>query len=67
VVGFDATPVASALGLASVAPPVREAARTCLDLLLPRLGSGSPVARGVLLEATLARPDRSVTTFQGSP
>lgn len=67
VVGFDATPVASALGLASVAQPVREAAHTCLDLLLPRLGGGSPVARGVLLEPTLALPDRTATTTQGSP
>ena len=56
VVGFDATPVASALGLASVAQPVREAAHTCLDLLLPRLGGGDHPARGVLLAPTLAVP-----------
>ncbi|MGJ7442478.1 LacI family DNA-binding transcriptional regulator [Aquipuribacter sp. MA13-6] len=57
VVGFDATPVASALGLASVAQPIREVAHTCLDLLLPRLTGQSPAARGVLLEPTLALPD----------
>ena len=56
IVGFDATPVAAALGLASVAQPVSEAAHTCLELLLPRLGGGGHPARGVLLEPTLAVP-----------
>lgn len=56
VVGFDATPVAAALGLASVAQPITEAAHTCLDLLLPRLSGESPRARGVLLEPTLTVP-----------
>ncbi|WP_380163837.1 LacI family DNA-binding transcriptional regulator [Jannaschia sp. R86511] len=57
VVGFDATPVAAALGLASVAQPIRDVAHTCLELLLPRLTGGSPAARGVLLEPSLALPD----------
>lgn len=56
VVGFDATPVAAALGLASVAQPITEAAHTCLDLLLPRLSGQAPRARGVLLEPTLTVP-----------
>jgi DNA-binding LacI/PurR family transcriptional regulator len=56
VVGFDATPVAAALGLASVAQPIREVAHTCLDLLMPRLGGERPPARGVLLEPSLAVP-----------
>ncbi len=62
MIGFDATPVASALGLVSVAQPVGEVAHTCLELLLPRLGGGSPAARGVLLEPALAFPDRFPTT-----
>lgn len=57
VVGFDATPVAAALGLMSVAQPIREVAHTCLDLLLPRLAGEVPAARGVLLRPTLALPD----------
>ncbi|WP_336921654.1 LacI family DNA-binding transcriptional regulator [Aquipuribacter sp. SD81] len=56
VVGFDATPVAAALGLPSVAQPVREAAHTCLELLLPRLRGEDPPPRGVLLAPTLAVP-----------
>lgn len=57
VVGFDATPVAAALGLASVAQPIRQAAHTCLDLLLPRLAGENPEAQGVLLIPSLALPD----------
>lgn len=56
VVGFDATPVTSALGLASVAQPVGEVAHACLDLLLPRLAGEDPAARGVLLRPGLALP-----------
>ncbi len=56
LVGFDATPVATALGLASVAQPIRQAAHACLDLLLPRLAGGDPAARGVLLAPTLSVP-----------
>jgi DNA-binding LacI/PurR family transcriptional regulator len=56
VVGFDATPVTAALGLTSVAQPVREAALVCLDLLLPRLRGEDPPPRGVLLAPTLAVP-----------
>lgn len=56
VVGFDATPVAAALGLASVAQPVNEAAHACLELLLPRLAGGEHPARGVLLRPTLSLP-----------
>ncbi|HEX5115010.1 MAG TPA: LacI family DNA-binding transcriptional regulator [Pseudonocardiaceae bacterium] len=33
VIGFDDSPVASALGLTTVAQPLREAAATCVDLL----------------------------------
>jgi DNA-binding LacI/PurR family transcriptional regulator len=56
VVGFDATPVAAALGLASVAQPVNEAAHACLDLLLPRLAGGDHPGRGVLLRPSLSVP-----------
>jgi DNA-binding LacI/PurR family transcriptional regulator len=56
VVGFDATPVAAALGLPSVAQPIREVAHTCLDLLIPRLDGDQPAARGVLLEPQLSVP-----------
>jgi DNA-binding LacI/PurR family transcriptional regulator len=56
VVGFDATPVAAALGLPSVAQPIREVAHTCLDLLRPRLSGEDPAAQGVLLTPTLALP-----------
>jgi DNA-binding LacI/PurR family transcriptional regulator len=56
VIGFDATPVARALGLPSVAQPIREAAHACLDLLVPRLAGEDPPARGVLLAPSLALP-----------
>jgi DNA-binding LacI/PurR family transcriptional regulator len=56
LVGFDATPVTAALGLASVAQPVAEAARTCLDLVRDRLGGHDPPGRGVLLAPTLRLP-----------
>ena len=47
----------AALGLASVAQPIRQAAHTCLDLLLPRLAGENPEAQGVLLIPSLALPD----------
>lgn len=56
VIGFDATPVAQALGLPSVAQPIREAAHACLDLLVPRLAGEDPAAQGVLLAPSLAVP-----------
>ena len=56
VIGFDATPVTRALGLPSVAQPIREAAHACLDLLVPRLAGKDPAARGVLLAPSLALP-----------
>ena len=37
VVGYDDTPVAAALGLTSVAQPIAEAARACIDLVLAQL------------------------------
>ncbi|HKN99267.1 MAG TPA: LacI family DNA-binding transcriptional regulator [Pseudonocardiaceae bacterium] len=43
VIGFDDSPVAAALGLTTVAQPLREAAATCVDLLtsfLDRPGDG---------------------------
>jgi DNA-binding LacI/PurR family transcriptional regulator len=56
IVGFDATPVATALGFASVAQPVREVAHTCMDLLLPRLRGEQAAPRGVLLLPRLLLP-----------
>ena len=56
LVGFDATPVATALGFASVAQPVREVAHTCMDLLLPRLRGERTAPRGVLLPPGLLVP-----------
>ena len=56
MIGFDATPVTRALGLPSVAQPIREAAHACLDLLVPRLAGKDPAARGVLLAPSLALP-----------
>ena len=56
IVGFDATPVATALGFASVAQPVREVAHTCMELLLPRLRGEATVPRGLLLPPRLLVP-----------
>ncbi len=68
VVGFDATPVAAALGLASVAQPVREAAHTCLELLLPRLAGASSPARGVLSSRpSPCLPEAQPTTARPAP
>ena len=58
IVGFDATPVATALGFASVAQPVGDVARTCMDLLLPRLRGEPAAPRGVLLAPRMLLPPR---------
>ena len=42
VVGFDATPVAAALGLASVAQPIDQVAHLCIDLLTGRFEHARP-------------------------
>jgi DNA-binding LacI/PurR family transcriptional regulator len=61
VVGFDATPVAAALGLPSVAQPVDDAARHCIRMLSARLaGDGaSRPAEHVLLRPSLNVPTRT--------
>lgn len=56
VVGFDATPVASALGLASVAQPIDQVAHQCVDLLRGRFERPDRPARGLLLAPTLHVP-----------
>ncbi|HEX5919992.1 MAG TPA: LacI family DNA-binding transcriptional regulator [Nocardioides sp.] len=56
VVGFDATPVAAALGLASVAQPIDQAAHLCIDLLTDRLETPDRPARGVLVPPVLHIP-----------
>ena len=56
VVGFDATPVAAALGMPSVSQPIREVAHRCLDLLVPRLQGGAAAYRGLLIAPTLHVP-----------
>jgi DNA-binding LacI/PurR family transcriptional regulator len=42
VVGFDDTPVAAAVGLTSVAQPLVEAARGCMELLLAQMAAEAP-------------------------
>ena len=56
VVGFDATPVAAALGMPSVSQPIGEVAHRCLELLLPRLNGADPEPRGLLIPPTLHVP-----------
>lgn len=56
VVGFDATPVAAALGLASVAQPIDQAAHLCVDLLTARFDDPGRRARGVLVPPVLHLP-----------
>nr|WP_300150971.1 LacI family DNA-binding transcriptional regulator [Propionicimonas sp.] len=51
VIGFDDTPVASAVGISSVAQPVEAAAEQIIGILLGLLAGGPP--RRVLLEPTL--------------
>ena len=56
VVGFDATPVAAALGLVSVAQPIDQAAHLCIDLLTARFETPDRPARGVLVPPVLHLP-----------
>lgn len=59
VVGFDATPVAAALGLASVAQPIAAVAHQCIELLRARFVELDRPARGLLLAPTLHVPGQS--------
>ncbi|MCU1533055.1 MAG: Transcriptional regulator [Arthrobacter sp.] len=55
VIGFDDTPVAQALGIASVAQPLEEAADIAMASLVDRLAAtGNPAPDGVLLRPRLA-------------
>ncbi|MCY7401492.1 MAG: LacI family transcriptional regulator [Nocardioides sp.] len=56
VVGFDATPVAAALGLVSVAQPIDQAAHLCIDLLTSRWETPDRPARGLLVPPVLHVP-----------
>ena len=56
VVGFDATPVAAALGLVSVAQPIDQAAHLCIDLLTSRWETPDRPARGLLVSPVLHVP-----------
>ena len=56
VVGFDATPVAAALGLASVAQPIDQVAHLCIDLLTGRFEQPDRPARGLLVPPVLHLP-----------
>ncbi|MEH1168647.1 LacI family DNA-binding transcriptional regulator [Micromonospora sp. CPCC 205539] len=54
VIGFDDTPVAAAIGLASVSQPLGEAAARCVDLLTGVLDGNHQTPTHVLLQPTLA-------------
>ncbi|CUR58035.1 putative Transcriptional regulator [metagenome] len=56
VVGFDATPVAAALGLPSVAQPIDQVAHLCIDLLTDRFAQPDRPARGLLVPPVLHLP-----------
>lgn len=56
VVGFDATPVAEALGLVSVAQPIDQAAHVCIDLLASRFETPDRPAQGLLVPPVLHVP-----------
>ncbi len=56
VVGFDATPVAEALGLVSVAQPIDQAAHVCIDLLTSRFETPDRPAQGLLVPPALHIP-----------
>lgn len=56
VVGFDATPVAAALGLASVCQPIDQAAHLCIELLTGRLEDPRRPVRGLLVPPVLNLP-----------
>lgn len=62
VIGFDDTPVAAAVDLASVAQPLTQAAEAAFDLVLAQLNGESPSPRQYLLTPHLAlRGSGSVT------
>ena len=71
VVGFDATPVAEALGMASVGQPIDQVAHRCIELLQSRFADPGRAARGLLLTPTLHVPgsprSRPSTTTSRSP
>jgi DNA-binding LacI/PurR family transcriptional regulator len=52
VVGFDDTPVAAAVGLTSVAQPLVEAARGCMELLLAQMTAEAPGPRAAAASST---------------
>ncbi|WP_328424670.1 LacI family DNA-binding transcriptional regulator [Micromonospora sp. NBC_00389] len=54
VIGFDDTPVAAAVGLASVSQPLGEAAARCVDLLTGVLDGNHETPTHVLLQPALA-------------
>jgi DNA-binding LacI/PurR family transcriptional regulator len=56
VVGFDATPVSAALGLASVAQPIDQVAHVCIDLLTRRLETPLRPTQGLLVPPVLHVP-----------
>jgi DNA-binding LacI/PurR family transcriptional regulator len=61
VIGFDDTPVASAVGLTSLSQPLAEAAAECMRLLVglldqPEAGRASPVLPASQHQAILLRP-----------
>ena len=56
VVGFDATPVAAALGMVSVAQPIDQAAHLCIDLLASRWQTPDRPAQGLLVPPVLHVP-----------
>lgn len=56
VVGFDATPVTAALGMASVAQPIDQVAHRCIELLTTRFAQQEGPTRGLLLAPTLRLP-----------
>jgi DNA-binding LacI/PurR family transcriptional regulator len=56
VVGFDATPVAAALGLPSVAQPIDQVAHLCIELLTGRLEDPGRPAQGLLVPPVLHLP-----------
>lgn len=62
VVGFDDTPVAEAVGLTSVAQPLRQAARACLDQVLAGIAApGAPPTHTLLEPALVERASTAVT------
>ena len=56
IVGFDATPVAAALGFASVEQPIDQVAHRCIDLLLARQADPQAPAQSALLAPRLRIP-----------